>query len=109
MRSRTWQTILWTLVALHGCASDGDDNGGGGGVCTPPAELTYSCAAVPLGSADSCAGGPALYNDPKPDLDKAFPLDCEAQLPFCVAAYPNSVQTCYCQNWTGTPEWSCPV
>ena len=111
---------MWLLgIMLAGCGYFGGDDGDGGKAdagawpdvraCMPPAELTYLCDPLPLGAPDSCAGGPALYDQPRPDLDKAFPVGCEAQLPFCVGAYPNSVQTCYCQTWTGTPEWSCPV
>jgi hypothetical protein len=108
--------IPWLLViVLAGCETkrDRDVDAGDGRrdvpMCTPPAELTYLCAPLPLGAPDSCAGGPSLFDAPKPDLDKAFPVGCEAKLPFCVGAYPNSVQTCYCQNNGSANEWVCPV
>lgn len=98
------------IASLVACAADGDGDDGAAQMCTPPAALTYACSPVPLGSADSCAGGPALYNDPRPDTDKAFPVGCEAQLPFCVSAYPAYVQTCSCEPGTGSgPEWVCPI
>lgn len=106
-------------IALAACAADEGDDGGGSGLpdgtptCMAPPAVTYDCEPVPLGTPGSCSGGPALYNDPIPDADKAFPLGCEATLPRCAPAFPNSVQTCFCDDeWTSTPgaiEWVCPL
>jgi hypothetical protein len=100
--------IAIAVAALCACGGvSGDD--GAGGTCTPPAQLTYSCEPMPLGTPSTCTGGPAFGGRPQADTDKAFPVGCEAAYPFCVAAYPNSVQTCYCQ-YPGTDfEWTCPV
>ncbi len=77
--------------------------------CDPPDELTYSCAPVPLGTVDACQGGPS-FDGASHDTDKAFPAGCEADFPFCVAAYPDEVQDCYCQDpGDGTFQWVCPV
>jgi hypothetical protein len=90
-------------IAVLLCACADDDH------CTPPAALTYSCAPLPLGSPNTCTGGPAFDGMPQADTDKAFPVGCEAAYPFCAVAYPASVQTCYCQ-YPGTDfEWTCPV
>ena len=99
-------------IALAGCAADDDDGGGlhdGTPTCMPPAQLTYNCSPLPLGAPNSCAGGPAFETMPAPDQDKAFPLGCEAAFPFCVGAFPNEVQKCFCQNEGSANAWVCPI
>lgn len=91
------------LACAAACASEDD------GRCEPPAELTYNCAPVALGTPDSCQGGPAFGGMPQADTDKAFPVNCEAAYPFCAEAYPNAVQTCYCSTDGMTYSWLCPI
>lgn len=45
------------------------------------------------------------------DADKAFPVGCGVELPFCADAYPIYVQTCTCEMFPGTDAltWICPV
>jgi hypothetical protein len=107
---------LFAIALALGCSTpaDDDDQGAGAGdagpTCMPPAELTYSCAPVALGTQGACTGGPVVYDMPQPDTDKAFPVGCEAKFPFCTHAYPNTVQTCVCTNdFTTGQVWSCPI
>ena len=103
--------------APAGCGSDDDDDvetidsglPPGTPTCTPPPQLTYDCQPVPLGTPNSCGGGPTAFGGDPPDTDKAFPLDCKAEFPFCLGAYPNAVATCWCNNTLGPVEWYCPV
>lgn len=91
------------LFVLGACGSDGADD------CDPPTQPEYSCAAVALGTPDTCSGG-APVNGMATDPDKAFPIGCQVELPICVAAFPNEVQTCTCTEFgDDVPQWVCPV
>jgi hypothetical protein len=94
------------VIAILACAAacNSDD-----GRCDPPDELTYNCEPMPLGTPDTCQGGPAFDGMPQADTDKAFPVNCEASYPFCVEAYPASVQTCYCSTDGMTFQWFCQI
>ena len=107
--------VLAIAAALAACSGEGDESGPVDAAsadvspCTPPAELTYDCTPVPFGTPNSCSGGAHLPWDPDPNPGNAYPLGCNALLPFCVGAYPNAVQECTCDDFAGTPEWICPV
>ena len=119
--------VSLAIALAVGCAAEGDDDaddttahegsgaeefGCGTPTCSPPAVLTYTCQPVPLGTPGACAGGAHLFDMPDPDPDKAFPVGCMAELPFCVAAYPAYVQTCECRDDFGAPgeaQWWCPI
>ncbi|HEX5064012.1 MAG TPA: hypothetical protein VFV99_31750 [Kofleriaceae bacterium] len=99
---RGFRAALLSCAALAaGC----DDNR-----CGHPDELTYDCAPVPLGTANSCSGGPT-WEGVHADPDKAYPLGCVASYPFCAAYYPDEVQTCSCTDFggSGSPTWACPI
>jgi hypothetical protein len=90
------------LLVLTACGSDS-------GECNPPSAPDYSCTSVALGTADTCSGGPA-FNGMAYDVDKAFPIDCNVELPFCAAEFSNSVQTCMCTEFgDDVPQWVCPI
>jgi hypothetical protein len=98
--------LIVVLVAVLGNA--------GCNRCDAPEKITYGadCTPVPAGTI-GCEGGPSFGapNGRVPDPDKTFPVGCSVQLPFCVGAYPDSVQGCTCQRSRpdSKPTWVCPV
>ena len=78
--------------------------------CNAPEATTYSCQSIDAG-AEGCAGGPTLQNV-NADPGKTFPAGCTARLPFCNAAYGDTVQTCECNHFgaaDGGLHWICPL
>jgi hypothetical protein len=97
--------LLCCAMVAAGCDDD-DDN-----TCGHPDKAMYSCEPVPVGTPDSCTGGPGgdFLGLPVQDPDKAFPVGCRATLPICEAYYPGSVQTCDCTGGGMYVGWGCPL